>query len=237
MMAHLQCWVSMMWFCHHHWFQGTQEVILTLPLRCISYLSCRWLFRHMPPMPVVLHRWASFSEISLPPICIYVGSLLWCMFSTLSSHVDAFFKGGGSNIGVSTKAVLGILHMAGICASWWWSSAHSGHALICCSLNCFEKGGHYATQSAILQPFQPYGRAYCSGAWQRGTQALCLPYMVGRDLLFQVGFYPMTQSTPNWWWVWNLVILVWWLHIRLKSLLTAGGQSILLLDHTFTLGS
>ena len=29
------------------------------------------------------------------------------------------------------------------------------------------------------------------------TQYLCLPYMMGRGLLFQVWFHPMTQSTLN----------------------------------------
>ena len=34
-------------------------------------------------------------------------------------------------------------------------------------------------------------------AWQRVTQSLYLPYMAGRDLLFQVWFHVMTQSTLN----------------------------------------
>ena len=47
------------------------------------------------------------------------------------------------------------------------------------------------------------------GAWQRVTQSLCLPYMVGRGLLFQVWFHLMTQLTLNLQWALNLVILVW----------------------------
>ena len=47
------------------------------------------------------------------------------------------------------------------------------------------------------------------GAWQRVTQSLHLPYMVGRGLLFQVWFHLMTQSTLNLQWAFNLVILVW----------------------------
>ena len=35
------------------------------------------------------------------------------------------------------------------------------------------------------------------GAWQRVTQSLWLPYMMGRGLLFKVWFHPMTQSTLN----------------------------------------
>ena len=52
---------------------------------------------------------------------------------------------------------------------------------------------------SLLFPSQPI---YMVGhtalrAWQRITQSLHLPYMVGRGLLFQVWFHPMTQSTLN----------------------------------------
>ena len=46
--------VSMMWFCHYHWHQGTMVVLLALPLCCSSNLRC--LLRHMPIMPWVLHK-------------------------------------------------------------------------------------------------------------------------------------------------------------------------------------
>ena len=35
----------------------------------------------------------------------------------------------------------------------------------------------------------------------RVTQSLHLPYMVGRDVVLQVGVHPMTQSSLNLWWV------------------------------------
>ena len=66
------------------------------------------------------------------------------------------------------------------------------------------------------------------GAWQRVTQSLCFPYMMERGLLFQVWCHQMTWSTLNLWWALNLVILVWWLGIRLMSLLAPGLQSGLL---------
>ena len=47
----------------------------------------------------------------------------------------------------------------------------------------------------------------------------------------------MTWLTLNLWWAFNLMFLVWWLGIRLMSLLTPGLQSSLLLVSTFILGS
>ena len=55
------------------------------------------------------------------------------------------------------------------------------------------------------------------GAWQRVTQSLCLSYIVGKGLLFQVWFHPMTWLTLNLWWALNLLILVKWLGIRWMS--------------------
>ena len=49
--------------------------------------------------------------------------------------------------------------------------------------------------------------------------------MVGKGFLFQVVLSPMTQSTPKLWWVLNLVILVWWLGVRLMNLHTPGWQN------------
>ena len=46
------------------------------------------------------------------------------------------------------------------------------------------------------------------GTWQRVTQSICLPYMMGRGILFQVWFHLMTWLTLNLHWALNLVILV-----------------------------
>ena len=59
-----------------------------------------------------------------------------------------------------------------------------------------SRGEPSGTQSAVLWPFQQYGGAYSFGAWQKVTQSLCLPYMVG-SFLFQVWFHLMTWSTLN----------------------------------------
>ena len=55
----------------------------------------------------------------------------------------------------------------------------------------------FATQSAVPQPSHFYCGAYNFGAWQRFTQSLHLPYMVGRSLLFQVWFHLMTPLNLN----------------------------------------
>ena len=47
------------------------------------------------------------------------------------------------------------------------------------------------------QPCHLYGGHTALGAWQKVTQSLQLPYMVGRDLLFQVWFHLMIQFTLN----------------------------------------
>ena len=75
------------------------------------------------------------------------------------------------------------------------------------------------------------------GAQWRVTWSLCLSYMMGRGLPFQVWCHQITQLTLNLWWALNQVILVWWLGIRLMSLPTPGLQSSLLPIPTFILGS
>ena len=75
------------------------------------------------------------------------------------------------------------------------------------------------------------------GAWQRVTWSHHLPYIVGRGLPFQVWCHQMMWSILNLRWAFNLVIPVWWLGIRLMSLLAPGLKSSLLPTTTFILGS
>ena len=58
-----------------------------------------------------------------------------------------------------------------------------------------SRGEPYATQSAVLQPFQPYGWVYSCGVWQKVIHYLCIPC-----LLFQVWFHPVTWLTLNQLW-------------------------------------
>ena len=48
--------VNMMWFCCHHWHQGTLEVLKALPLCHSNNLLVRCHFSLMPIMPWVLYR-------------------------------------------------------------------------------------------------------------------------------------------------------------------------------------
>ena len=94
-----------------------------------------------------------------------------------------------------------------------------------------------ATQSAVLKAFQPYGGAYSFEGFAESHPIPPPSGMVRRSLLFQVWLHPVTWSTLNLWLALNWVILVWWLCIRLMSVLTPGLQSGLLLIPTFILHS
>ena len=72
---------------------------------------------------------------------------------------------------------------------------------------------------------------------QQSPDPSIFPTWWGKGLLFQVLCHQMTQSTLNCGWALNLVILVWWLGIRLMSLLAPGLQNGLLPTPTFILGS
>ena len=84
-----------------HWrFVG----IATVPS---SNLHLHCLFRLMPIMLWVLHRWVSFSEMSLPLFCIlYVWCLFWCLFSAFRCHIGCHIHLWGSTIGVCTIGTL-----------------------------------------------------------------------------------------------------------------------------------
>ena len=74
---------SMMWFCYHSWYCGTELGVLLALLHCSSnILSPRCLLRHMATIPMILLRWVFHSGLSIPLIhnvvCCY---LLWCLLS------------------------------------------------------------------------------------------------------------------------------------------------------------
>ena len=102
--------------------------------------------------------------------------------------------------------------------------------------HCFKWGKLPIIYLAVPQPIQQYGRPSRFGAQQ--SHQIHLPSLHGgRDLLLQVVFHLMRQTTLNLWWMLNLVILVWRLGIRFINVLTPGQQSALLLNHTFILVS
>ena len=61
----------------------------------------------------------------------------------------------------------------------------------------FSRGEPSAIQPAVPQPSHLYGGAYSLGGSAESHLFLCLPYMMGRGLLFQVWCHQMTWSTES----------------------------------------
>ena len=59
-----------------------------------------------------------------------------------------------------------------------------------------SRGEPSATQSAVPQPSHLYGWAYSLGAWQRVTQSLCHPYMMGEGSSFP-GLVPLDDMVNS----------------------------------------
>ena len=139
---------------------------------------------------------------------------------------DALFTYGGSTIGICTVATLWNLPMAGICAAWQWSLAHTQVCTEWLLPPQLWVGGSLLVLNQLSSSHSNYMVGHTAlGTWQRVT----FPAWWARGLLFQVWFHPMTWSTLNLWWALNLVILVWWLGIRWMTLLAPGMKSHLLL--------
>ena len=69
--------------------------------------------------------------------------------------------------------------------------------IVAAPFTTLSMGSLIAPPSAVPQhPVYMVGHT-ALGAWQRVTQFFCLPYMVGRELHFQVWFHPMTWFTLN----------------------------------------
>ena len=114
---------------------------------------------------------------------------------------------------------------------------HARNVLSGCSLHCFESRGTLCYSVGCPTPIPIICWGIELSGLGRVTWSLCIPYMVGRGNLFVVWFHLMTKSSLNLWWALIVLILVWWLVIRLMSVLASGTQGSLLLIHTFTLGS
>ena len=127
------------------------------------------------------------------------------------SNVAAIFTNGDSTIGVCTTATLHNMCMTGIPPCGCWFMAHTRGVPSSCYLHCFEWGEPHA----VLWPFNQYGREYSLVGLAASHQIPSSTLHGGRSLLFQLLFHMMKQSTPNLWWVLNLVISVWWLETRL----------------------
>ena len=195
----------MMWFFHQSWPWGMQwGVLLALPLcHRSNNLSLRCLLRLMQSCLGSSSGEISLLELSLPPVN-YVGVYYSICFLLSGSHVIAFFTIWGSTFQVCTAPSLlsipwqayepvgnGPWPMPGV----QWMPASTTREFL-------------PTHSAVLQPFHHYGGAYSCGG-MAVIQSLCLLYMVGNVLIFQVVFHPVIQSTSNLWSTSILVIGDW----------------------------
>ena len=108
--------------------------------------------QQQPPSPMPLQAYTNYAMCSpwvgfffrvKSPTVLYIksGVCSGVCFLLSGAMMDAIFTYGGSTIGVCTLATLWSLPMTGICATWWWSSAHMGYAQSGCSLHYLEQGG------------------------------------------------------------------------------------------------
>ena len=157
-----------------------------------------------------------------PPTVLYFYMLGVCSgvcFLLSGAMMGAIFTYAGSTIGICTTATHCSLPMAGICTTWWWSLANSGIHRVAASFIASHRGN-----LLLLNQLSPSHSNYMVGhtaleVWQRDTHSLHLPCIMG-GVFFSWFISIPWHSWLNLWWALNLVILVWWLGIRLISLLT-----------------
>ena len=156
---------------------------------CCGFSTGRFLFQTWASYPFVSYMFGVCSGVC----CLLSGSML-----------DAISTLGCLTIGVCTIATSWSLSVAAICDTCWWLLAHTRYAQSAAPSTTLSRGSLMLLH--LLFPSHPiYMVGHTAlGAWQRVTQSLHLPYMVGRDLLFQVLFYLMTQLTLNLQWALNL---------------------------------
>ena len=187
-----------MWFCHHPWHQDALEVFLAMPLCHSSNLHLWYLFRHVPIMPWVLHRYVSFSELSLPPFCIlYVWCPFWCLLSTFRCHAGCHIHPEGLNhSGMHYCNPLEFTHARHMGATWWWSLAHTRYAQSGCSLHYIKLGEHYAAPSAVPQQSHLYDGAYSFGGLAE-SYPIPLPSLHGGEGSSFPGLVPSNDTVDS----------------------------------------
>ena len=219
-----------MWFYCPHWYQGTQEVLLALPLCFRSSCSPTCLLRHIP----ICHRSSTgnfpFQSWVCDQFAYICWCLLWCMVSTFRCHSGChIYQWGLNHWGLHLCSPSEHTHYRHMyiqmmvispcqeCTEWLLPPLLWIGGVLCYSVSC------PAGILAMWWGIQLLGLT-------EFTWSICLPYLVGRSL-FQIWFHPITPSTMNLWWTFYLVILVWWLGVRFMSVLTPGLQNSLLLVH------
>ena len=163
----------------------------------------------MGPPQIGSQSWASHCFIFL-----YVCSCVCFLLSGVM--LDAVFTYGDSTI-----ATLWSLPMLGICGTWQWSLAHTTYAQSGCSLHCLNRGSLLLIN--LLSPAIP---TIWMGiqVWGLGRESLNpSTYSSWWGGILFSRFGSIQWKGQLWiWWALNLEILVWWLGIRLMSLLAPG---------------
>ena len=192
--------VSMMWLCHCHGHKGTLEVLLALPLchssnlhvnassglyqLCHGFSAGRFLFQ----------SWASHH------LYFYMfGVCSGVCFLLSGAMLDAYSPLGAQLIGFAPLQSFGVyLRQAYVQpGDGHWPTP--GMHRVAVPSTALGKGT-LLLLSQLSSSHSNYMVGHTAlGTWQRVTQSLYLPCMVGSGLLFHVRFHLMTQLTQNLW--------------------------------------
>ena len=135
----LQCWISMMWFCHH----PNAKMLWRCSWPCLCTTAATSIFNASSGLCQLCHGFSTdrFLFQSWASHHLYIICLVSVLVSAFYFQVPCWmplFTSGGSAIGVCTTATPWSLSVAGICATWWWSLAYTRYAQSGCSLHYIE---------------------------------------------------------------------------------------------------
>ena len=201
-------------------------MLLALPLCHSCSHSPRCLLRLMSFVPWILHRWVIFFRIE--PSTDFFMFMFGTMFAFRFQCGCHIYLWGLSHKGLQHHNTVEYTHVKHACHSLLFCVLNQGLHWVASPFTASSRRKPHATQLSFSHSINIVGHIDM-GTHQKVTQSLCFLHMAGMELLFQVWFHPVTHLTPNLWLVLNLVIMVWWLGIRLVNLLTPGHWSIVLL--------
>ena len=177
----LQHWVNMMWSAA----TPDTRMLWRCSWPCLCATAATSIFNASSSLCQLCHgfstgrflfqSWASHSFVYyMFRVCSGVCFLL------SGAMLDVIFTPGDSTIGVCTIATPWSLPMAGICATWWWSSGLTRYAQSGCSLHYIESGEPCVTESAVPKPSHLYVGAYSFGCLAE-SHPIPLPSLHGRE--------------------------------------------------------